>query len=289
MSDTEVSTQSTQDTQTTEANTQANAEQIFDRQEQLTGDGTKATDANTTDTTDTTGTTDTADTSTAEANVNGEGTVMLITDADNADKLDTITGAALEMSEEDIIAAMSSGDEIRDSQTVPTGRYVVELQKIRLDKDVKFVYTADADGNPKPVREKSVGLRYKILYDVDNKQAMNDTGYQMYHLANKLGEPFASGMTDYKRICANAVSAALNDPAKDMKHVLKFINDKKIPPAIALNQFAASTDDNKHYFISAIKEVPPQGEFQASNELIIGSLKHDGDYYVSVMGLANDG
>lgn len=214
---------------------------------------------------------------------NASGEVMLISDPDDSNKLDTLTGADLEMSEEDIIKAMTAGDTIRNSQTVPTGKYIITMSKIRLDKDVKFVFTADNDGNPKPVREKNIGLRYNILYNLDDKSMMEDNGYQMYHLAKKDGTPWEGGRTDYKRICANAISAALNDPAKTMDAILKYLDDNKLAPAVAYNEYAASTDDNKRYFIANIKEIPASDGYQAGNELVIGSLKDDGGYYNTLL------
>jgi len=211
------------------------------------------------------------------------GDVMLITNPDDASKVDTLSGEELELTEEQIIARMSSSDTIRDSQTVPTGKYIITVPEIRLAKDIKFVYTQDADGNPVPVTEKSIGMRYKIHYSLDQKDMMEDNGYQMYHLAKKDGTPWTGGATDYKRMCANLISASLNDPTKDMKAVLKYLTDKKLPPAVAFNKIAASTDDDPRYFIADIKEVRGTDGHPDNNELVIGSIKDDSGYYQSVL------
>lgn len=222
--------------------------------------------------------------------VNGAGEETLIANADDASKVDAVTAAALELDEEAAIAAMTSGNDIRDTETVPTADYIITIAPIRPTQDVKFVYNVDpVTGKKKIVREKYVGFRFAVHYSITNKQLMKDNFYQMCHMAGKTGVVNEGGRTQYKQICANAAAAflsATSNPDATMEKVMKLIDAKGMKPIEIFNQYGASTEDNMRYFHAKVKENPARDGYPASNELVIGSIKHDNGLYLSMQQVA---
>lgn len=216
--------------------------------------------------------------------VNGSGEITLISNPDDESKVDTITGDEMEMSEEEILAAMSAGDDIRDSQTVKAGTYIISMPEIRPGKDVKFVFGVDAAGNRKIVREKSIGFRINIHFDYDNKALVADNMYKMCHMAKADGSLHQPGRTEYKQLCANAVAAVLSETQEGVttEKVMKMMTEQNLVPLKAFNQYAGSTDDDKKYFLAKIKEIPAKDGYPASNDIVIGSLRTDNGFYAAM-------
>nr|CAA6830577.1 MAG: Unknown protein [uncultured Thiotrichaceae bacterium] len=231
---------------------------------------------------------DAMDTNEEGQTVNGDGEVTLISNPDDESKVDTITGDEMEMTEEEILAAMSAGDDIRDSQTVKSGTYIVSMSEIRPGKDVKFVYGAGKDGKRKIVREKSIGFRIGIHFDYDNKELLSESMYKMCHMAKADGSVHQSGRTEYKQLCANAVAAVLGETQEGvtMEKVMKMMTEQNLVPLKAFNQYAGSTDDDKKYFLAKIKELPAKDGYPASNDIVIGSLRTDNGYYATLTAAA---
>lgn len=214
------------------------------------------------------------------------GPEVLIADTDDADKVAVFKAADFEdMSEEELIAAMGTADEIRSTQTVPTGDYIVTLSPVLFDKHVNYVAKVNADGVLVPVRMKNIGFRYSIVYSMSEKAAMQESGYQMFHTARKDGSVFSGGLTDYKRYCANAIAAVhvVDNPTTTMDKVLKMMDAKKVNPAVLYNQIATSDDDNKIYLRCRITESPATEKGPAQNTIVIPSFKSDQGYYLQMM------
>lgn len=216
-----------------------------------------------------------------------EGSVTYMADAEDETKVATVTGGDAELTEEQIIALLSGGDEIRDSQTVAGGRYIISVKAIPLSsKAIQWVHSVDAQGNMKLEHEKSVGFSYGIHYDMQSKEVMDEHGYQVFHLAKRDGSKMKNGSTDYKRFCADICAAAIRaygspDQANTtIDNVLKHFTDKKLPPVVGFNSLAGSTDDNVRYFFAQIKEIPARDGYPASNQIVTGSFKEGADEYM---------
>ena len=228
---------------------------------------------------------------------NGNGEDILIADTDDSEKVAVFTSADFEdMSEEEVIAFMADGDDIRSSNTVEAGDYIIAMKEVRME-DINWVAKADADGRLRPVRPKNISFRYEIVYNLAKKEMMKDNGYQRYHTARKDGTAFDGGLTDYKRLVANAMAAAeagiKDDDSITMERVLLLMdktakqqraaNKPVMKPFQLFNAKAASTDDNKIYLRCKIQLQKGKDGNPDQNVLSIGSLKTDKGLYQQLL------
>lgn len=228
---------------------------------------------------------------------NGNGEDILIADTDDSEKVAVFTSADFEdMSEEEVIAMMADGDDIRSSNTVEAGDYIIAMKEVRME-DINWVAKADADGRLRPVRPKNISFRYEIVYNLAKKEMMKDNGYQRYHTARKDGTAFDGGLTDYKRLVANAMAAAeagiKDDDSITMERVLLLMdktakqqraaNKPVMKPFQLFNAKAASTDDNKIYLRCKIQLQKGKDGNPDQNVLSIGSLKTDKGLYQQLL------